>query len=274
MSDFFNKSKKKYQEIKMPETYIDDYFDILIKTANQNKKKYNLLTPVLHFAMAIIIIFSLAVNVSPVFARTMYEIPIISTLAKFVTFRQYNFESTGTVNSINYPHIEGIKDKAVEKKINALIDKTIASFLQEQETYDAIYKDNSDGPKVANEITYQVYYNDANMVSFCLENTQIIASSNSIKKFFTIDLMTGNVYTLDHFLGKDFASIVKKEVSKQVIENTRKDENNKYFMEEIENLQITKEQSFYINKDGKVVICFDKYQIAPGYMSTPEFIIS
>lgn len=29
----------------------------------------------------------------------------------------------------------------------------------------------------------------------------------------------------------------------------------------------------YINKDNKVVICFPKYAIAPGYMGELEFII-
>ncbi|MNG35609.1 Anti-sigma-V factor RsiV [compost metagenome] len=36
---------------------------------------------------------------------------------------------------------------------------------------------------------------------------------------------------------------------------------------------IKKDQSFYINKDGKLVIVFQKYEVTPGYMGTPEFII-
>ena len=32
-------------------------------------------------------------------------------------------------------------------------------------------------------------------------------------------------------------------------------------------------QDFYINTDGKVVIVFPKYQIAPGSMGTQEFVI-
>ncbi|MGL5259500.1 MAG: RsiV family protein [Lachnospiraceae bacterium] len=31
--------------------------------------------------------------------------------------------------------------------------------------------------------------------------------------------------------------------------------------------------NFYLNKDGDVVIVFEKYQYTPGYMGTPEFII-
>ena len=32
-------------------------------------------------------------------------------------------------------------------------------------------------------------------------------------------------------------------------------------------------QDFYINSNGKVVIVFEKYKIAPGYMGTQEFEI-
>lgn len=36
---------------------------------------------------------------------------------------------------------------------------------------------------------------------------------------------------------------------------------------------IAKDQSFYINNDGKLVISFDKYEVSPGYMGVVEFII-
>lgn len=37
--------------------------------------------------------------------------------------------------------------------------------------------------------------------------------------------------------------------------------------------KISKYQNFYINNESKLVICFDKYEIAPGYMGVQEFII-
>ncbi|MCH1968737.1 RsiV family protein [Romboutsia hominis] len=36
---------------------------------------------------------------------------------------------------------------------------------------------------------------------------------------------------------------------------------------------IDKNQDFYINKNGELVICFDKYDVAPGYMGLVEFTI-
>ena len=37
--------------------------------------------------------------------------------------------------------------------------------------------------------------------------------------------------------------------------------------------EISKDQKFFINDDGNIVICFDKYEIAPGATGSPEFVI-
>ena len=36
---------------------------------------------------------------------------------------------------------------------------------------------------------------------------------------------------------------------------------------------ISDEQNFYLNKNNNLVIVFDEYDVAPGYMGTPEFVI-
>ncbi len=36
---------------------------------------------------------------------------------------------------------------------------------------------------------------------------------------------------------------------------------------------IAEDQDFYVNKDGKVVVCFNEYDVAPGYMGCVEFVI-
>ena len=33
-------------------------------------------------------------------------------------------------------------------------------------------------------------------------------------------------------------------------------------------------QNFYINNDGRIVICFDKYEIAPGASGSPQVCYS
>ena len=37
--------------------------------------------------------------------------------------------------------------------------------------------------------------------------------------------------------------------------------------------EISETQNFYFNEAGELVIAFDEYEIAPGYMGCPEFVI-
>ena len=37
--------------------------------------------------------------------------------------------------------------------------------------------------------------------------------------------------------------------------------------------KIDKNQNFYINNNGEIVISFDEYEVAPGYMGVVEFTI-
>ena len=47
------------------------------------------------------------------------------------------------------------------------------------------------------------------------------------------------------------------------------------FFDEINIFEVLEnEEKFYINEQGQVVISFDRYEIAPGYMGYPEFTIS
>jgi hypothetical protein len=56
------------------------------------------------------------------------------------------------------------------------------------------------------------------------------------------------------------------------------DENKIYFIKSDEEPsgfdKITDDTNFYINDDGNVVIVFDEYEVAPGYMGVVEFTLT
>ena len=79
------------------------------------------------------------------------------------------------------------------------------------------------------------------------------------------------------FKDEAYIDIISENIKAQMKEQM-KDENNVYWLEDEmmgdENFsKIDKNQSFYITKDNQLVIAFDKYEVAPGYMGNPEFII-
>lgn len=190
--------------------------------------------------------------------------------AKLQLLKEKHYETEGTIVTVKIPHVVNVKDDKVKKVINKLITQAIDDFTNEFKEFD---KEPNTEHKLIADITFQNYYSDDKIISFSINATQITADSYLQKKFYTVDLKTGEVYNIEHFLGSDYQNIVKKSVQQQIAENKEKYPNLMYFDEAVNNLKITNEQPFYINKDNQVVVVFNQFEIAPGYMSLPEFII-
>ena len=190
--------------------------------------------------------------------------------AKLQLLKEKHYETEGTIFTVKIPHVVNVKDDKVKKVINKLITQAIDDFTNEFKEFD---KEPNTEHKLIADITFQNYYSDDKIISFSINATQIMADSYLQKKFYTVDLKTGEVYNIEHFLGSDYQNIVKKSVQQQIAENKEKYPNLMYFDEAVNNLKITNEQPFYINKDNQVVVVFNQFEIAPGYMSLPEFII-
>ena len=184
--------------------------------------------------------------------------------AKLQLLKEKHYETEGTIVTVKIPHVVNVKDDKVKKVINKLITQAIDDFTNEFKEFD---KEPNTEHKLIADITFQNYYSDDKIISFSINATQIMADSYLQKKFYTVDLKTGEVYNIEHFLGSDYQNIVKKSVQQQIAENKEKYPNLMYFDEAVNNLKITNEQPFYINKDNQVVVVFNQFEIAPGYMS-------
>lgn len=189
--------------------------------------------------------------------------------AELVLLKEEHYETNGTIVTIKYPQIVNVDDK-IEKEVNNLILKTIDSYLDEIKEFD---KNPNTEHKLIVNIDFENYYSDNETISFSINSSQILADSYLQKKFFTINLTTGEVYNVEHFLGPNYQNIILTTVKKQIVEDTKKNPSYIYFDDEVNNLKISSKQPFYINKDNQVVIVFNQFQIAPGYMSLPEFTI-
>ena len=124
------------------------------------------------------------------------------------------------------------------------------------------------------QVDYKVGYSTEKIVSFMILKSETLASAYTEMYFYNIDIETGKKLNLRDLLGNDYKKIVDDEIYKE-IEIRSKNPDNIYFtkgeggFEGIEN----EYQDFYINKEGKIVIVFEKYKIAPGYMGIQEFVI-
>ena len=126
------------------------------------------------------------------------------------------------------------------------------------------------------DVNYEITYQDDSIVSFIITKSESMASAYTEQYFYNIDIKNGRELNLKDVLGENYKEIVDREVSKQIEERKKADENNLYFEKNEGGFSGIKNeyQDFYIDENKKVTVVFQKYEIAPGYMGIQSFEIS
>jgi hypothetical protein len=177
-----------------------------------------------------------------------------------------------------------IETEEIEKDINESligINKTIEDYADE---LIAMYEDElktSNGQDNYELVsTYEVIRNDEKYLSIRINSTVVMASGSQFVKIYNVDKTTGNIITLSDIYGKDidYIDTISEEIKQQMQDQMAADENKIYFIKSDEEPsgfdKITDDTNFYINDDGNVVIVFDEYEVAPGYMGVVEFTLT
>ena len=267
-----NDLKKEYMDIKIPEN-LDDVVKESIKKVDRksivNKK-------IIGSAAVLAIVFG--INISPAFADVVSDIPIVGNIVKLVTVKNYTLKKNNVEADIKVPAIEGLENKQLEENLNK-------EFIENgKKIYEELIEE---FPSINNQMKYvgsdyKIKADNDSFLSIEITKEEIQASSYTTKKHYTIDKNKQIVLTLPMlFEGENYIEEISNDIKAQMIENMKKDSNLIYFLESDENEEvidsfdkIKENQDFYINNDGNLVICFDEYEVAPGYMGTLEFIIS
>ena len=160
--------------------------------------------------------------------------------------------------------------EAVNQDMEATVEELIRQFE------DTLSEEGYHGLHVSQEVVTdnERYYT----VKLSVLETE--ASGYENNQFYTIDKQTGNVVTLeDRFVeGSDYISAISENIKTQMQEQMAADEGVIYFLDNDDmpefNFQgITEQTNFYFNEKDELVIAFDEYEVAPGSMGTPEFVI-
>ena len=227
-------------------------------------------------AAAALFAITVMANVSPATANAMENIPVIGTIAKVVTFRTFEDTKNNYEAKIDIPQVSiGDQSSAeVNKSIEEYANQLIGEYEKE------VTGDLAGDGHYSVTSTYQVVTDNEKYLSLRINTTVIMASGAEYVKIFTIDKATGQVVTLkDLFRNKaDYVKALSDNIKEQMREQMAADDSNMYFLESGEDAaddfdQITGDESFYFNENGDLVIVFDEYTVAPGYMGVVEFTI-
>lgn len=277
--------KKEYMGVKAPQKGKEKVINAMEKAIkDKNRKKTILFRKRLTAAAAVVAVAIILPNTNASVAMAMENIPVIGGLFKVVTFRNYEYDDGHRSAKVDVPQLAmeesqdmaapqamaGIDElnKNVEDYTNMLIEK----FEAEAETIGEGYQ--------GLDITYDVVMDTADWFTLKIDVLETQASGYEQHKYYHIDKRTGNIATLkDLFIDNaDYVSPISEEIKRQMRENMAKDENLIYFLDseitpEEDFVQIQPEQNFYFNENGDIVIAFDEYEVAPGYMGSLEFVI-
>lgn len=227
--------------------------------------------------VAIALVATLNLNES--FASTLSEVPGMSGIVKVLTLGKYSFKDGGYEINIVTPRIEGLLDKELEDKINQDFkenaDSVIAAFEEDVRALKEKYPGENVHFGMDSGYLIKTDNDDYLAIDVYLVNT--VGSSSTIHKFYTIDKKNGTVVTLESLFkpDADYVEVLNKYLLEEM-KRQNEIEPDTYWIdhESMSSFEsIRKDQGFYINSDGKIVICFDKYEIAPGYIGSPEFVI-
>ena len=225
-------------------------------------------------ACFVFIILFLLPNVSVTYAQALEQLPVIGDLVRVVTIRNYYYDDNHWKMDINIPQIESEDSKSVDyinKDVSELTTALINRFYEDLEI-------NGNKGYGSLNVDYEVVTNTDSWFTLKLTVCQTAASSNTYFKFYHIDKNQGKIVELGDLFNTDkFSDSLVAEIKKQMQEQMANDENISYWINTSgigeEFATVGANHNFYWNENGDLVIIFDKYEVGPGSMGTPEFVI-
>ena len=247
----------------------------ILKESKKMKKKHPVIKSVVGIAAAFAIGVTAMCNIGPDTAYAMQSIPVIGVFAKLVTFRTYEDKEKGFEAIVEIPELEETSDayREINIEMKKYCDELIAMYKVDKEATDAEGYFNL--TNTANVIT-----NNEKYLTIKMETRLIMAGTQQVDKYFTIDKEKDEILKLENLFDKDFdyKKYLYDEVVKMMKERMEKDDSLCYFLPGGENdalaiKEIPDDVAFFINEKGNLVLSFDKYEVAPGYMGIQTFEI-
>ncbi len=239
----------------------------------------------------------IGLNTSEAFANAAAAVPLLGPIAQVLTVRSYHGEEEDFELDIDVPqiHLEENSQSAAENtsftdQVNQEIREIVENYEAEARKEFAEYKDaffatggteeEWAGRTMDLTVNYSVTYQTSPILSLTLTTAKGWVAAQEERHFYNLNLQSGKRLTLEDVLGSDYVSLANQSIDRQILERIAADGSLSYFGYDNDDsglaegfTTVTENTDFYINEHGNVVIVFEKYEIAPGYMGFQEFEI-
>ncbi|MCY7487509.1 RsiV family protein [Paenibacillus alvei] len=265
---------EQYRDVPIPKE-----LDFIVKKTIKQRKKGIFKHEWLVGTGAAAIAFVIGINASPAFAYALSEVPLVGKLVQVLTFREYKIDDGNFTARIEVPALKNLENKSLEHSLNQKYleesKKLYSDFKKEMESVKQ-----SGGGHLGVDSRYVVKTDNDRILSIGRSYVNTVGSSSTTIKYDTIDKKNQVLITLPSlFIDDRYIKLISDNIKEQMIKQVKDDPDKFYWVAGVPNTvnsyfeNISKDQNFYINNDGKLVISFDKYEVAPGFMGVVEFII-
>lgn len=268
--------KTNYENVQIPEE-----LDFVVRKAiNTHKRKLKKrsrwgLKWTSGVAAAVVVLFA-AVNMNSSIAYAMSEVPVVGKLVKVLMVREYKINEDTYNAEIKVPAVEGLENHELQNGLNekylAENEKLYAEFSKEIEELKA-----AGGGHLGVNSGYVIKTDTDIILSIGRYVVNTVGSSSTTFQYDTVDKQNQILITLPSLFNDDsYISVISENIKAQMRQQMKEDAQKAYWVEEGDISPFEKikaDQSFYISSDNKLVISFDKYEVAPGYMGVVEFVI-
>lgn len=275
--------KEDYQHLHIPEEGRRMMVE-KIEQANLDKKRKALSRRVrfaggaVAAAMAVIVALP---NTNESIAMAMEKIPVIGSIVRVVTFRDYDYNDGNSEAHVSIPNIETDGSNSGNEEAANQINSDVTDYTQQLiDQFKADAKDyyGSEGYKGL-DVSYDVITDTEDWFTLRITVLETAASGYQYYRFYHIDKKTNSVATLSTVFKDDvdYITPISENIKEQMRANTNEEDGTVYFLDQEDTetnfKEIKADQNFYFNSSNDLVIVFDEYEVAPGSMGNPEFVI-
>lgn len=283
MTNFDDKMKRELEQesIVVPEEVhakLEETLQSLPENEEKITKKHFTLLSRKALTIAASIAFALLVlmpNVSVTYAQVMSNIPVIGAIIDVFTVRNYNFNGDHHELNAEVPNVE-IKDGNNEtiEDLNADIDTFTSNII---EKFYADLETEAGNEYGAVDIDYEVVTNTDKWFTLKINVTETEASGYMYAKFYHINRETGAYVSFADLFDTSSYALLEEYIISDMKSQMEADENLIYFFDDPvigeDIVYVTDDQNFYFDANNNLVMVYDEYTVAPGYMGMPEIVI-
>lgn len=215
-------------------------------------------------AAAVVTLLVALPNVSGSAARAMEQVPVLGSLVRVITLRNYFYDDGHSSADVSVPQVDGAGQAGDD--VNQAIQENIYQLLDE--FYADVDQIAQGGGYQGLSVSYDVVTDNEHWFTLRVNAVRTQGSSAEMLRYYHIDKDTGEVATLSSLFPEDSDYVA---VLSQQVKDWLKGREDAFFYQEF--TSIDPEQSFYWGEDGSLVLVFDEGSVLPAASGNPEVTI-